>query len=51
MRVMVESLADVRLNERLTTTPRGRRAGRVEHPATFQPMVGAVGSEHFVFSG
>ena len=27
------------------------RAGRVEHPATFQPMVGMVDSEHFAFLG
>ena len=29
----------------------GYRAGRVEHLATFQPMVGMVDSEHFVFLG
>jgi hypothetical protein len=27
------------------------RAGRVEHLVTFQPMVGMVDSEHFVFAG
>jgi 8-oxo-dGTP pyrophosphatase MutT (NUDIX family) len=29
----------------------GYGAGRVEHLATFQPMVGMVDSEHFVFVG
>ena len=29
----------------------GYRAGRVEHLVTFQPMVGMVDSEHFVFVG
>ena len=29
----------------------GYRAGRVEHLVTFQPMVGMVDSEHFVFLG
>jgi 8-oxo-dGTP pyrophosphatase MutT (NUDIX family) len=29
----------------------GYRAGRVEHPAAFQPMVGTVDSEHFIFLG
>jgi 8-oxo-dGTP pyrophosphatase MutT (NUDIX family) len=29
----------------------GYRAGRVEHLATFQPMVGMVDSEHYVFVG
>jgi 8-oxo-dGTP pyrophosphatase MutT (NUDIX family) len=29
----------------------GYRAGRVEHLVTFQPMVGMVDSEHFVFAG
>jgi 8-oxo-dGTP pyrophosphatase MutT (NUDIX family) len=28
----------------------GYRAGRVEHLVTFQPMVGMVDSEHFVFA-
>jgi 8-oxo-dGDP phosphatase len=29
----------------------GYRAGRIEHLVTFQPMVGMVDSEHFVFVG
>jgi 8-oxo-dGDP phosphatase len=29
----------------------GYRAGRVEHPATYEPMVGMVQSEHVLFVG